>query len=131
MMEDRGQTKRVLCLDFDGVLHNYMSGWQGADVISDPPVPGAMAFLMEAVHHFDVWVFSSRSHQEGGMKAMMDWLEEHLIREFGIDGYHAMPSIKMASTKPMAHVSLDDRAITFTGEWPSMETLKIFKPWNK
>ena len=44
----------ILALDFDGVLHSYTSGWQGADVISDPPVPGAIEFLMEAVEHFEV-----------------------------------------------------------------------------
>jgi len=33
--------------------------------------------------------------------------------------------------KPPALVSLDDRAITFMGEWPDIEVLKKFKPWNK
>jgi hypothetical protein len=32
--------KPILCLDFDGVLHSYTSGWKGAAVIPDPPVPG-------------------------------------------------------------------------------------------
>ena len=29
--------KPILCLDFDGVVHSYTSGWKGADVIPDPP----------------------------------------------------------------------------------------------
>jgi hypothetical protein len=28
-------------------------------------------------------------------------------------------------------VSLDDRAITFTGEWPDVDFLRKFKPWNR
>ena len=27
--------KPILCLDFDGVIHRYDSGWKGADVIPD------------------------------------------------------------------------------------------------
>lgn len=33
--------------------------------------------------------------------------------------------------RPPATITIDDRAITFTGEWPDMETLINFKPWNK
>ena len=59
--------KPILCLDFDGVLHSYTSGWRGATIIPAKPVPGAVEFLVKAVQHFDVQVFSSRSHQEGGI----------------------------------------------------------------
>ena len=38
-------SKPILCLDFDGVIHSYASGWKGADVIPDAAVPGAMEFL--------------------------------------------------------------------------------------
>ena len=40
--------KLILCLDFDGVIHSYSSGWKGADVIPDPPVPGALRFIADA-----------------------------------------------------------------------------------
>ena len=48
--EVRKQTERsgksVICVDVDGVIHSYTSGWQGATVLADPPVPGAI----EALH---------------------------------------------------------------------------------
>ena len=47
----------ILCLDFDGVLHSYTSGWLGADVIPDPPVPGYAQFLLRAVEVFEVHTF--------------------------------------------------------------------------
>ena len=124
--------KPILCLDFDGVIHSYTSGWQGAHIIPDPPVPGALAFMLEALKHFDVFIFSSRSHQHGGIAAMRAWLRSHA------DGlWHPTPDgpgledVGFCSYKPSAMVSIDDRAITFDGTWPSIETLKEFKPWNK
>lgn len=30
-----------------------------------------------------------------------------------------------------ALVTIDDRAVTFTGEWPSIDALMAFQPWNK
>ena len=117
--------KPILSLDFDGVLHSYTSKWGAADIIPDPPVPGAVAFILEAVKHFDVQVFSTRSHQEGGIDAMREYLALA-----GIDRV-VLAELKFPVTKPPAHVTLDDRAITFTGNWPSMEQLLAFKPWNK
>ena len=39
--------------------------------------------------------------------------------------------IRFPLEKPPAMVTIDDRAITFTGEWPDLDDLKAFKPWNK
>ena len=126
--------KPILCIDFDGVLHSYASGWCGADVIPDPPVPGAIAFLREAVKHFRVAIFSSRSHQEGGQYAMRSWLGRYIMAEEPDILMQDPPwfaEIEWPVEKPAAMVTIDDRAITFTGEWPSIESLLAFKPWNK
>ncbi len=134
-------SKPILCLDFDGVLHSYSSGWKGADIIPDPPVPGAMEFIHQAELNFTVAIFSSRSHQPGGIAAMRTWLGAHLFEfyrdaaDFGLSPRHyvedLLSKIKFPLEKPPAMVTIDDRAITFTGQWPTMETLHNFKPWNK
>ena len=118
-------SKPILCLDFDGVLHSYTSGWRGANNIPDPPVPGAMEFLTKAVKHFRVAIYSARSGQPGGIDAMRAWLINH-----GCPG-SVFAEIEWPTDKPSAFVTLDDRVVTFTGEWPDMQTLKEFKPWTQ
>jgi hypothetical protein len=124
--------KPVLCLDFDGVIHSYVSGWQGATIISDPPVPGALEFIRAAVQCFTLAVYSSRSSQPGGITAMQRWLQEWAERDLpaGAD-LTFLGQLQWPQEKPLAFVTLDDRALTFTGQWPSLESLLAFRPWNK
>ena len=154
-----GMRKPILCLDFDGVLHSYGSGWQGARNIPDPPVAGALKFLVTAMQSFQVAIYSSRSHQFGGRRAMKRWLKKHLIAAAGNDfsdtpewwreeiskvafadpwpdevewaASNVIKAISWPSHKPSAMISIDDRALTFDGTWPDLSTLKDFKPWNK
>lgn len=86
--------KPILCLDFDGVLHSYTSGWKGARNIPDPPVPGALEFVVGALDRFHVCILSSRSHQWGGRRAMKRWLKRHLMQEAFAHGddHQAIPA---------------------------------------
>ena len=125
--------KPILVLDFDGVLHSYSSGWKGADVIPDPPVPGAMRFVAEAVNYFDVQIFSSRSNQPGGEQAMRQWMLRRLVDDFQGDGQDIADLIVYPMVKPAAFLTIDDRAILFDGDWSALDpkTLLDFQPWNK
>lgn len=125
-------SKPILCLDFDGVLHSYTSGWKGAACIPDPPVPGAMAFLVEAVERFQVAVFSSRSSQQFGVQAMWDWLRDRLAEHLNcrMAAADLVKRIDFPLSKPAAFVTLDDRAINFAGTFPPIESLKAFRPWT-
>lgn len=119
----------ILSVDFDGVLHSYASGWKGAAIIPDPPFPGAMQFLKDMTQHFTVAVFSSRSNMEGGIAAMISWIERNARLEFGDGGISWVSELQYPTVKPPAKVSIDDRAITFTGIWPTVADLKGFEPW--
>lgn len=126
--------KPILCLDFDGVIHSYKSGWKGADVIPDPPVDGAMKFIWDATEHFRVAIYSSRSGQLGGLDAMQGWLRNHFMAFWGTHATQAddkFSEIEWPREKPAAFITIDDRALTFEGVWPDIETLKAFQPWNK
>ena len=131
--------KPTLVLDFDGVCHSYVSGWQGIDQCPDPPVPGLFEFLAQAMQVFAVAIYSSRSAQRQGREAMMDWFmkaygewlpmpegPEKAARVFGLIRDLAFPE-----SKPPAHVTLDDRALTFEGRWPALDELLAFQPWYR
>ena len=121
--------KPILCLDWDGVIHSYVSGWKGAHVCDDDPVPGAIQFLQDALQHFRVAIFSSRSNQEGGIAAMQIALTEWAAIYAKDQAWLA--EIEWPTEKPPAFLTIDDRALTFDGTWPSIESLKAFQPWNK
>lgn len=117
--------KKTLVVDFDGVIHAYASGWKGATVIPDPPVPGALRFLEEASERFEVAVFSSRSPEEGGIEAMKRWLLEAGLPEA------VLARLLFPRHKPPAHVYLDDRGWRFEGTFPDLDALEAFEPWHK
>lgn len=124
--------KPILCMDFDGVIHRYTTPWTDEATISDPPVDGAIAFLLNALLHFDVVIYSSRSKRAAGVAAMQQWLREHA----GACWYETadgpgLESVRFDFEKPPAFLTIDDRAFCFEGVWPDVQELLKFKPWNK
>ena len=116
--------KKRLSFDFDGVLHSYTSGWQGAEIIPDPPVPGMAAALHRlAALGWDISVCSSRARSSEGVAAIDAWLLEN-----------GFPSGMIVSSEKLpAELYIDDRALRFDGCVPVMlEAIDTWKgPWNK
>lgn len=143
-------SRYIVCLDFDGVLHSYTSGWQGVSTISDPPVPGAIEYLEKLIvdPEIRICIYSSRSKEPEGIIAMKEWLKAHITAAI-IEGNTNIPdsmaeevakklikmNLEFPETKPSAFITIDDRALTFNGDFNSAqyspEKLKSFKPWNK
>jgi len=118
-------SKPILCIDFDGVIHSYASGWQGETIITDPPVPGAFEWLELLLPHFEVNIYSSRSKYKDGIGAMFAW--------FVNNGASAslLTQLSFPTQKPAAFLTIDDRCICFDGNFPSILNMLQFKPWNK
>lgn len=115
--------KPTVILDFDGVIHSYTSGWKGADIIPDPPVKGAFEFINELLNQASVVIFSSRSNQKDGISAIKSWFKKHNFKN--------IDNLSFPDYKPPAIVSLDDRAICFSGVFPDPKELINFKTWQK
>ena len=124
---------KTICVDFDGVLHSYTSGWKGAATIPDPPVPGAMKWLTELTEHFNVVVCSARASRPWGWIAIRRWLRRELVRYWGAHpsvAHDAADAIRVTSRKPAASVYIDDRAWRFDGEnFPTRAQLETHQPW--
>lgn len=127
--------KPILCLDFDGVLHSYISGWQGVGVANDPPTAGAEQFLLSAARHFRLEIYSSRSKSFRGRACMKSYCRKHFdfpltfSEDYSCDFLYE--ELHFPWFKPSAFLTIDDRALTFTGQWPSIEELQSFRPWMK
>ena len=109
--------KPTLAIDFDGVLCDYRLGWQGPDKLGEP-VPGAADFVRRAMPVFDVVVFSARARHDSALPAMRVWLAQH-----------GFPPLPITATKPPAFLTIDDRAMLFTGIWPNPDELLQFRTW--
>ena len=94
--------KQTICLDFDGVVHSYKSGWQGMSVIPDPPVDGTK----DAIERLRVWyvvvIHSTRCKTTEGRNAIRNWLRKnHIVVD------------EICDSKPPAVIYVDDRGIRF------------------
>jgi hypothetical protein len=120
--------KPILCLDFDGVIHSYKSGWKGVEVIPDPPVPGVFEWITEALKDFEIHIYSSRSRELKGRVAMMNYVQKHA-------GAGMVKKLQFSGTKPRAYLTIDDRCICFKGDWSDPQLhpgiLKEFIPWYR
>lgn len=120
---------KVLCIDFDAVIHGYSHGWKDGSIY-DEPVEGAKEALEELIDSgYEVLIYSTRCNPEylepgdpDRVEAVKDYLKKHNI-----------PYSKIhTGSKPKAFAYIDDRAISFRGDWKdTLEKVKVFETWNR
>lgn len=110
-----------ICIDFDGVINSYKSGYKTGDdaYLPDPPVPGAKEFLEKCVEAFhEVYILSSRCQTLTGLIAMKEWMKSYNL-----------PDIPISYVKYPAEVYIDDRAFRFEGIFPEPSQLVNLGSW--
>ena len=115
-------TKKTVVFDFDGVIHSYKSGWQGAGVIPDPVVPGISDAIDDLrIDGYRVVVVSTRCSSPEGLMAVTDYLAQNKII---VDD--------VLAEKPPAICYIDDRAIRFDGDASFIvDQVKSFHSWTE
>lgn len=132
-MNQKAKEKLTLLVDFDGVLHSYKSGWKGVGNVPDGPVPGAIKWLQTMMERYDVAVYSSRSKESAGLKAMQvaltAWAKEDGMSF--VDACAFAEKLSFPTTKPAAWLTIDDRCFCFEGRFPTLEEVDQFQPWYR
>lgn len=109
--------RRTICLDFDGVIHSYRSGWCGAEIIPDPPIHGTREAIARLRKGYRVVIHSARCATDEGLAAVQAWLQRHDIE---VD--------EVCRFKPPAAIYVDDRAVPFRGDWQqTMDEIRDFR----
>jgi hypothetical protein len=112
-----------VCIDFDGVINSYSSGYKPGDdtFLPDPPTEGAKEFLEKCLVCFqEVFIVSSRCQTLSGVLAMGNWMKKY-----------DMPDIPITYVKYPAEVYIDDRGWRFEGHFPDPEMFIELGTWVK
>ena len=117
--------KQTICIDFDGVLADYSKGFQGEDVFGDMIPNADIATETLKKNGWTIIIYTTRPNTE----ALRDWLKENKITYDYINENPDQPE-SSAGCKLMADIYLDDRGMTFYGDWNewTLERIAEFTP---
>lgn len=117
--------QKTICVDIDGTLVHYEE-WQGEKHFGKV-LPGACE-AMKNLHEsgWFVIIYTTRANKE---------IISSFLRQAGIyfDAINENPfqPANAIGGKPIADVYIDDRAVTFKGDWKeSVKQINNFKPWE-
>lgn len=120
-------SKLYICVDFDGVLNRY-THYKGVDVFEDA-VPGA-AEAMQYLHARH-WVIIHTTRPD--TPAIRKWLADRNIPfHYWNENPDRTATGQLDPRKPIADVYVDDKGITFNGNWPEIvHAIENFRPWYR
>lgn len=117
--------RRTICVDFDGVIADYTKGFQGRGVFGDPLPNTALILNKLRINGWKIIIFTTRSEVD----ELTKYLAKNQIPYDEINKNSDNPP-GTNKGKPIAEVYLDDRALTFTGDWvETYRQILDFKPW--
>ena len=120
--------EKVIAIDFDGCIASYIHGWQGKNVFGK-----IINGCVEALNNFKnkgykIIIFTSRLKTDEleyylkGSNIPFDAINENPWHEYKQHG---------DKRKVIADIYIDDRAITFKGNWEEIiKSVDNFKPWE-
>lgn len=115
------QEKRIIAIDFDGVIHKNSKGFYDGTVYDDP-IEGSLEALEEISKNYEIVIFSCKALQDRplvnektGIQLIEEWLEKHEVMKYVKE---------VTFKKPRAALYIDDKGYRFHNWKDSMEFLK-------
>lgn len=118
---------KTICIDFDGVIHDYGQGWQGEDVFGNMIANADTGTQVLRKQGWTIIIFTTRKKSD----KLEKWLKDNNITYDYINENPDQPD--NTSGKVIADVYLDDRGIGFRGTWDEwlMREIFDFEPWQE
>jgi hypothetical protein len=118
--------KKVIAVDFDGVINSYTSGWKGPTETDEPVLSAAESLHTLYQRGYKIIIFSTRANTSEGADTIREYLRNHA------ENNEFAEAVEITDKKPIADVYIDDRAISFTGDWEeTLKQIEEFKPWTE
>lgn len=120
--------KRTICIDFDGVLHDYSEGFKGKDVFGDMLPNADKGTQLLKKKGWTIIIYTTRPKTA----KLEKWLKDHKIAYDYINENPNQPEDSKGG-KLIADIYLDDRGMRFNGQWSEwlMEEIAGFQPWQE
>lgn len=120
--------KRTICIDFDGVLHDYSEGFKGKDVFGDMLSNADKGTQLLKKKGWTIIIYTTRPKTT----KLEKWLKDHKIAYDYINENPNQPEDSKGG-KLIADIYLDDRGMRFNGQWSEwlMEEIAGFQPWQE
>lgn len=119
------EEKKVIAIDFDGVIHKNSKGFYNGKVYDDP-VDGSLTAIKDLSKNYDIIIFTCKALKdrpliEGktGKELIIEWLKKQNINQYIKD---------VSYEKPRAFLYIDDKGYRFSN-W--QKTLDYIRELNK
>jgi 5'(3')-deoxyribonucleotidase len=103
-------SRKIVAVDFDGVIHNADKGWGDGTCYGDP-LPGSIESIKKLSETYDVIIFTAKAkpdrplvNNKTGVMLVREWFDRHGILEYIKD---------VTSEKPRAELYIDDNGYRF------------------
>lgn len=110
LAETEHNVNNVVCLDFDGVIHNDSLGFYDGTIYGNP-IDGSIDAIVELSKKYKIVIYTCKANpnrplinNKSGIELIWEWLDKHNLKNCVSD---------VTFNKPTALVYVDDKAIRF------------------